>query len=186
MPATQQPLTQLSQFVPVAFLWVQWGFSASHPGLVIVHAVILCVGWGFTCTGLHYFSSRTLHSSLYFQKYPALFKKIKKRSHINPCSSNELDHIVVLRIILIIMKNFNRRNTHTHMDRTHSLTHLTSTQLQPRRWGDMSAQLLLFSACWVCWCLRNPPTSDMDCMLHVTCVCVTCSVNRKIRWKWKH
>ena len=26
----------------------------------------------------------------------------------------------------------NRRNTHTHVDRTHSLTHFTSTQLQKR------------------------------------------------------
>ena len=65
---------------------------------------------------------------------------------------------------MIIMKNFNRcsmvtmgqsatnwRNTHTHMDRTHSTT-----------WCEVSAQLLLFSACWIFSCFRNPPNSDMD------------------------
>ena len=73
------------------------------------------------------------------------------------------------------MKNFNRpmvtvaqsaanwRNTHTHMDRTHSLTHFASTQLQPRGAKlPLSYLLLLFSACWVYSCFRNPPDSDMD------------------------
>ena len=48
--------------------------------------------------------------------------------------------IIIIIIIIIIIMNFNRRaqsaanwrNTHTHVDRTHSLTHFTSTQFQPR------------------------------------------------------
>ena len=51
------------------------------------------------------------------------------------------------------------RNTHTHMDRTHSLVHqFTSTQLQPR--GAKRPNSAIISACWICSCFRNPPNSD--------------------------
>ena len=64
------------------------------------------------------------------------------------------------------MKNFNRspwlsaadwRNTHTHVNRAHSLTYLVTTTL-----CEVLAQLLFFCACWVYLCFRNPPNSDRD------------------------
>ena len=80
---------------------------------------------------------------------------------------------------LFIMKNFNRcdshghhgsklanwRNTHTYVDRTHSLkvhTLYIDTVTTLTVWCEAPAQLLFFSACWVFLCFRNPPNSDMD------------------------
>ena len=76
------------------------------------------------------------------------------------------------------MKNFNKRdshghhvtqsaanwrNTHTHMDRTQSLTHLQSTQLQQPR--GAKHQLSYYFSVHAVWsfrqCFRNPPNSDM-------------------------
>ena len=70
----------------------------------------------------------------------------------------------------------NRRNTHTHMDRTLSLTHFTSTVTT--MWCKAPAQLLFFSACSIFSCFPNPPNSDMDYrifnvrMWSLLCVCI--------------
>ena len=68
----------------------------------------------------------------------------------------------------------NWHNTHAHMDRMHSLTHYTSTQLLPPRGTrcETPAQLLFFSACWVFACFCNPPNSDMDCRIFNVHTCV--------------
>ena len=72
-------------------------------------------------------------------------------------------------IIIIIMKNFNRCDSHgyhgskrreltqhIHSHGSHAFTHtLILTQFAP-------AQLLFFSACWVVSCFHNPPNHDMD------------------------
>ena len=55
----------------------------------------------------------------------------------------------------------NTRNTHTYVDRTHSLT-LTSTQL--KRDHVVPKRLLIYyflSACWVFSRFRHPTNSDM-------------------------
>ena len=52
-------------------------------------------------------------------------------------------------------------NTHTRMDRTHSLTRFCINTVTTM-WCEAPAQLLFFSACWVFSCFCNPPNSDMD------------------------
>ena len=80
-----------------------------------------------------------------------------------------------LIVIIIIMKNFNRCDSHGHLGwkccelaqrahshESHAFTRaFTSTQLTTM-WCEAPAQLLVFSVCWVFLCFRNPPNSDMD------------------------
>ena len=78
-------------------------------------------------------------------------------------------------MITMAQSTSNWHNRHTHMDRTHSLTHLhySKTML-----CEAPAQLLLFSACWLFSCFRNPPNSDMECRIFIVhtwsflCVCI--------------
>ena len=66
-------------------------------------------------------------------------------------------------LVLYVMKNFIRRDSHGHHGSKHAFTHtLTTTQLQPTTWCEATAQLLFFSACSLFSCFRNPPNSDLD------------------------
>ena len=53
-------------------------------------------------------------------------------------------------MVIMAQSAANWRNTHTHMDRTHSLTHLHQSTQFTTTWCEAPAHLLFFSACWVC------------------------------------
>ena len=57
----------------------------------------------------------------------------------------ELDHIVVLRIILITMKDFNRRNTHSHG--SHLLTHTLDINTVTTTYMVRSASSVIIVQC---------------------------------------
>ena len=56
----------------------------------------------------------------------------------------------------------NWHNIHTHMDRTHLLTHLQYINTVTTTLCKPPIQRLFFSACWVFLCFRNPPNSNME------------------------
>ena len=68
---------------------------------------------------------------------------------------------ILLLLLWLTLIGANWRNTHTHVDSTHSLTHFTSTQLQSRG-AKRQLSYYFFSACWVFSCLRNLSNSGMD------------------------
>ena len=77
------------------------------------------------------------------------------------------------------MKNFNRHDSHgrhgskrrEHSHGSHAVTHALYINAVTITWCEAPAQLLVFSACWVFSCFRNPPNSDMDYMIFIVHAC---------------
>ena len=69
-------------------------------------------------------------------------------------------------MVIIAQSATNWRNTHTPMDRTHSLTHFYINTVTTTC-CEAPDELLFLSACWVFSCFRKPPNSDMDRIFNV-------------------
>ena len=64
-------------------------------------------------------------------------------------------------MVTVAQSAVNRRNKHTHTDRTHSLTHYLHHHTYNHVVRSASSAIFV-NACWVFLCFRNPPDSDMD------------------------
>ena len=92
-------------------------------------------------------------------------------------------------MVTVAQSAANLRNTHTHMDRTHSLMHLHQPSYNH---VVRSASSAIFSACWVFSCFRIPPNSDMGYRVFIVhtwsflCVCVQTGVghtdSESVQW----